>query len=343
MSCDEISSDWAAQRIKGLDLGAAIFDGLKRSLGIRNISAALGETGGVKSLIEAFRYPSHGPGMMWDAAAAKIRGMNGEIRMDRGLQSLVWDAEAKTWTATVVSGAGAQETITANQVISSAPITELSASISPTPRSANAAASLRYRDFITVALIARSNATFADNWVYIHDPSVKVGRVQNFLSWSPHMAPEGYACVGLEYFCFAGDGLWTSPDADLIALAKDEIGKVGLIDPAAVVDASVVRQPKAYPIYDEDYERHVDTVRADYAENYPTLHLVGRNGMHKYNNQDHAMMTAMLTVENILAGSAKFDVWRVNEDAEYTESGYSGAEDALTSERMVPRKVSKEA
>ena len=339
MSCDEISSDWAAQRIKGLDLGAAIFDALKRSFGIRSQGAALGESGGVKTLLENFRYPSHGPGMMWDAAAAKFRGMGGEIRMDRNLKSLVWDKTAKVWTATIVSGAGAQETITANHVISSAPITELSAAITPTPRSQNAAQSLRYRDFITVALIAKSNATFADNWVYIHDPSVRVGRVQNFLSWSPHMAPEGYACVGLEYFCFEGDGLWTSKDGDLIALAKDEIGKVGLIDPAAVIDACVVRQHKAYPIYDEAYEGHVDAVRADYAETYPTLHLVGRNGMHKYNNQDHAMMTAMLTVENILAGAAKFDVWAVNEDAEYTESGYSGAEEALKSERMVPRKV----
>jgi protoporphyrinogen oxidase len=168
---------------------------------------------------------------------------------------------------------------------------------------------------------------------------VKVGRIQNFLSWSPEMAPAGYACLGLEYFCFEGDGLWTSPDAELIALAKQEIGKIGLIRPEDVVDAAVVRQPKAYPVYDDAYQANVETVRAELETKYPTLHLVGRNGMHKYNNQDHAMMTAMLTVENILAGERRFNTWQVNEDAEYTEAGYSGAESALKSERMVPKRV----
>ena len=153
------------------------------------------------------------------------------------------------------------------------------------------------------------------------------------------MAPAGFACLGLEYFCFEGDGLWTSADADLIELAKQEIGKIGLISPAAVVDAAVVRQPKAYPVYDDAYQMNVDAVRDELETAYPTLHLVGRNGMHKYNNQDHAMMTAMLTVENILAGERKFNVWSVNEDAEYTEAGLSGAESALKSERLVPRKV----
>jgi protoporphyrinogen oxidase len=153
------------------------------------------------------------------------------------------------------------------------------------------------------------------------------------------MAPEGYACLGLEYFCFEGDGVWTSKDEDLIELAKREIAQIGLLKVEDIVDGAVVRQAKAYPVYDDAYQSHVDAVRADLEGAYPTLHLVGRNGMHKYNNQDHAMMTAMLTVQNILAGERKFDVWRVNEDAEYTESGYSGAEEALTSERLVPRKV----
>ena len=342
MDCDDISADWAAQRIKGLDLGSAILDGLTRSLGLKKKpSASLGESGGVKSLIESFRYPSHGPGMMWDAAAAKTRAQGGEIRMDRTLESLSFDKATGKWTATVVSGAGVRETITANHVISSAPITELSSAITPLPASHNRAMSLRYRDFITVALIAKSSATFPDNWVYIHDPSVRVGRVQNFLSWSPHMAPEGYACVGLEYFCFEGDGVWTSRDEDLIALAKDEIGKIGLVDPEEVVDGAVVRQHKAYPVYDDSYEGHVDAVREEFDREYPTLHLVGRNGMHKYNNQDHAMMTAMLTVENILLGERRYDVWGVNEDAEYSEAGVSGAQEALKSERLVPRKVAK--
>lgn len=343
MSCDDISADWAAQRIKGLDLAAAIIDGLRRSLGIRGAAGGQGENVGAKTLIEAFRYPVHGPGMMWETAARKIGELGGEVRMDRNLKRLSWDSGKRIWTATIVNGAGEEETITARHVISSAAIAELSASITPTPASDRAAQALRYRDFITVALIARSEATFADNWVYIHDPSVRVGRVQNFLSWSPHMAPPGFACVGLEYFCFEGDGLWTSKDEDLIALAKEEIGRVGLIDPAAVVDAAVVRQPKAYPVYDDAYQDMVDRVREDYETHYPTLHLVGRNGMHKYNNQDHAMMTAMLTVRNILAGAKVFDVWRVNEDAEYGEAGLSGANEALSSERLVPRKVAVHA
>ncbi len=343
MSCDDISADWAAQRIKGLDLASAIIDGLKRSLGVKRKAAELGQSGGAKTLIEAFRYPSRGPGMMWDAAAAKIRKQGGEVRMDRELKSLSWDKAAKLWTVTVASAAGETETITARHVISSAPIPQLTGAIEPQPACHDAAASLRYRDFITVALIARQEATFDDNWVYIHDPNVKVGRVQNFRSWSPHMAPDGFACLGLEYFCFEGDGLWTSTDETLIELAKVEIGKIGLIDPADVVDAAVVRQPKAYPVYDDAYQGHVETVRQGLRRDYPTLHLVGRNGMHKYNNQDHAMMTAMLTVKNILAGAQLFDVWRVNEDAEYGEAGLSGAQEALRSERLVPRRLPEEA
>ena len=345
MSCDEISSDWASQRIKGLSLSSAVIDGLKRSMGIKaKPSASLGEQGGVKSLIESFRYPRKGPGMMWDAAAAKTRAQGGTILMDRSLASLSFDAESQLWTVTATRGDGTTERYPARHVISSAPITELTSAIEPRPAAHNHAMSLRYRDFITVSLIARipeghADAGFPDNWVYIHDPAVKVGRVQNFLSWSPEMAPKGFACLGLEYFCFEGDGVWTSPDAELVELAKREIGHIGLVDPALVVDAAVVRQAKAYPVYDDAYQLHVDAVRDEFETVYPTLHLVGRNGMHKYNNQDHAMMTAMLTVENILAGTRRYDVWQVNEDAEYGEAGNSGAQEALKSERLVPRRA----
>jgi protoporphyrinogen oxidase len=154
------------------------------------------------------------------------------------------------------------------------------------------------------------------------------------------MVVPGMSCLGLEYFCFQGDGLWTSPDADLIALAKKEVAKIGLLAPGDVVDACVVRQPKAYPVYDDAYRDNVATVRLDLETSYPTLHMVGRNGMHKYNNQDHAMMTGMLTAQNILAGERRYDVWNVNEDAEYHETGESGVKEALGSERLVPRKVS---
>ncbi|WP_426312865.1 NAD(P)/FAD-dependent oxidoreductase [Methylobacterium fujisawaense] len=338
MSCDAISADWAAQRIKGLDLGAAIRDGIKRSLGLRKRTPAGGPV--IKTLIESFRYPRRGPGMMWEAAAAKIEAQGGHLRLDRSVDSLSYDAGTGIWTVAARRADGSRETFTARNVISSAPVRELVDAIRPRPLSTFNARALKYRDFLTVALIAKSDKNFPDNWIYIHDPSVKVGRVQNFRSWSPEMVPDAdRTCLGLEYFCFEGDGLWNADDAELVELAKREIGQIGLIDPADVVDACVVRQPKAYPVYDEEYAGHVVTVRRELERDFPTLHLVGRNGMHKYNNQDHAMMTAMLTVENILCGRRRHDVWRVNEDAEYTEAGVSGADAALGSERLVPRKV----
>jgi protoporphyrinogen oxidase len=338
LSCDAISADWAAQRIKGLDLGAAIRDGLKRSLGLRQRQKP-GEPV-IKTLIESFRYPRRGPGMMWEAAAAKTERQGGQVLLDRTVDSLGYDAATGIWTVSSRRGDGSRETFTARHVISSAPVRDLVNAIRPRPLSTFNARSLGYRDFLTVALIAKSDKTFPDNWIYIHDPSVKVGRVQNFRSWSPEMIPdETHTCLGLEYFCFEGDGLWSATDEDLVALAKEEIRRIGLIDPADVVDACVVRQPKAYPVYDETYAEHIATVRRELERDYPSLHLVGRNGMHKYNNQDHAMMTAMLTVENIRAGTRRHDVWRVNEDAEYTEAGLSGAQEALTSERLVPRRV----
>ena len=187
---------------------------------------------------------------------------------------------------------------------------------------------------------------FDDNWIYIHEPGVKVGRIQNYKSWSPEMVPDAQLnCYGLEYFCFEGDGVWTASDAELIRLASNELVKLGLADTNDIVDGAVVRQPKAYPVYDEGYQQRVETMRQELEAQYPALHLVGRNGMHKYNNQDHAMMTAMLTVENIRLGRRAFDVWNVNQDAEYHEEGEAGAErslaanPALDSERLVPKRV----
>ena len=278
--------------------------------------------------------------MLWDACAAKVRAQGGEIVMGHKLQGLTRNEATGEWTLAAIGSNGEVQSWSAPHVISSAPITELMAAISPTPISLMQARALRYRDFLTVALIARSSSSFPDNWVYIHDPAVKVGRVQNFRSWSPELVPqEGMTCLGLEYFCFEGDGLWSAPDADLIELAKQEIGHIGLIRAEEVVDACVVRQAKAYPVYDDAYRSHVDTIRRDLALNFPNLHLVGRNGMHKYNNQDHAMMTAMLTVRNILAGEELYDIWDVNEDAEYHEAGTEGEIEALRSERLVPRKA----
>jgi len=185
---------------------------------------------------------------------------------------------------------------------------------------------------------------FADNWIYIHDPRVKVGRVQNFKSWSPEMVPDhSMACYGLEYFCFESDGLWESKDEDLIELAKRELIQIGLAQEGDVVDGTVVRQKKAYPVYDDDYALHVATIRQELDTKYPNLHLVGRNGMHKYNNQDHAMMTAMLCVENILADAKLYDLWQVNADAEYHEQGDEVSDEKAGSAlRFVPTHVEED-
>ena len=342
MSCDEISADWAAQRIKGLDLMVAVTHALTRSFK-RPGGRKVGDGEVVKTLIESFQYPRKGPGMMWEAAARKIEGRGGRIMMGRELQRLVHDENRKIWTAEVSTADGGTETYTARHVVSSAPVRELVAKIAPTPISLLHARDLRYRDFLTVALMVKKPDLFPDNWIYVHDPAVKVGRVQNFRSWSPEMVPTDMSCLGLEYFCFEGDGLWSAPDEELIALAKREIAHIGLVTADDVVDACVVRQPKAYPVYDESYRDNVATIRLDLETNYPTLHMVGRNGMHKYNNQDHAMMTAMLTAKNILAGERVYDIWNVNEDAEYHEAGGSGVTEALASERLVPRKVAEES
>ena len=337
MSCDEISADWAAQRIKGLDLGIAMRNALSRAL--RRKAKYRPGGGRAKTLIESFHYPRKGPGMMWEAAAKKIVARGGKLLMGRELTRLVYDSNRRIWHIDVCNTEGRLEHYTARHVISSAAARELVQKIAPAPTSLVDAQKLRYRDFLIVSLVINKTVQFPDNWIYIHDPAVKVGRVQNFLSWSPEMVVPGMSCLGMEYFCFEGDGVWNSSDADLIELAKCEIARIGLIDPKDVVDACVVRQPKAYPVYDEAYRQHIGEIRRDLEANYPTLHLVGRNGMHKYNNQDHAMMTAMLTARNILAGKRLYDVWDVNVDAEYHENGHSGVKQVLKSERSVPRKI----
>jgi protoporphyrinogen oxidase len=337
MPCNEMSADWAAQRIKGLSLGAAVIDGLKRSLGLNKKPNDGMET---KTLLETFRYPRQGPGMMWDAARDKVVAMGNHVVMNTSLKQLRFDDVTQRWNMQTVTGNGAVANINAAHVISSAPMRELAGRIYPLPATLPSALSLNYRDFLTVALMIKSDDLFPDNWIYIHDDKVKVGRVQNFRSWSPEMVPDPeLACVGLEYFCFEGDGLWSMSDDDLVALATKEMAILGLCDPKTVVGGAVVRQEKAYPVYDETYRDNVEAMRAELEDSYPTLHMVGRNGMHRYNNQDHAMMTAMLTVKNIVAGRRVYDIWNVNEDAEYHESGTEGEQAALASVRDVPERL----
>ncbi len=339
MSCDEISADWAAQRIKGLDLYSAMSNALRQS--IRPQKSAIGPDGKViKTLIQSFQYPRKGPGMMWEAARDKTVAQGGAVHMGHRLSELCYDDVAGIWMIKAKTADGSERAFQAKHVISSAPITELVASLDVSEDCRTSAGKLRYRDFLTVALVVEKPDLFPDNWIYIHDPSVKVGRIQNFRSWSPELIPnDDHTCLGLEYFCFEGDGLWTSSDEDLIALAKKELAQIGLAQPDDIPDGCVVRQKKAYPVYDEGYKENVAGIREELQQRFPSLHLVGRNGMHKYNNQDHAMMTSMLTVKNILAGENVYDIWNVNEDAEYHEAGRSGAEQALNSVRMVPERV----
>jgi len=336
MSCDEISADWAAQRIKGLSLWGAIFTSFQKSftfLGGKKKSPI------IKTLIESFKYPRKGPGMLWEKAAEKIVSQGGYIFMGESFEKCSYSNEEGLWKIITTDRLKNKKTYFAKHLISSCPLSQLVSNISPPLNTIPDASSLKYRDFITVALIGTDIQDFPDNWVYIHDPNVRVGRVQNFRSWSPEMVPsQDLMCLGLEYFCFEGDGLWSMRDDDLIRLAKQEIEKIGLMSQDRVIDGVVVRQPKAYPVYDDGYREKLFRIQAELEEKYPTLHTIGRNGMHKYNNQDHAMMTAMLTVKNILNGSKKYDVWMVNEDAEYHESGYNSAGEVLASERTVPSK-----
>jgi len=341
MPCDEMSADWAAQRIKGLSLGKAVFDGIKRSFGLNKRPNDGMET---KTLLENFRYPRKGPGMMWDAARDRILDHGNRILMGHELHQISWDATSGFWRVAAAREDGRLTMFTADHVITSAPMRELAARVHPVPASLPQAMALGYRDFLTVALMIRSEDLFPDNWIYIHDDKVQVGRIQNFRSWSPEMVPDpDLACVGLEYFCFEGDGLWSSSDEDLIKLATSELAQLGLCDPGQVVGGAVVRQEKAYPVYDDDYAANVEAVRAELESRYGTLHFVGRNGMHRYNNQDHAMMTAMLTARNIASGTRRHDIWAVNEDAEYHEAGAEGDDAgvaaALTSERLVPTRI----
>jgi protoporphyrinogen oxidase len=336
MSCKEISADWAAQRIKGLSLASAIKNAILPARRPKDRSRV------VKTLIDTFRYPRKGPGMMWEVCAQKVEAMGGRILMGQRMVECNWSEQQQTWTIIYRDQSGAETGVQAQHVISSAPLRGLGRSISP-PLSAPALAaaeSLRYRDFLTVVLILKDRALFSDNWIYIHDPTVMVGRIQNFKSWSPEMVPDpDLCCYGLEYFCFAGDGLWTTPDAQLIEIAKSELGTLGLAKVDDVVDGCVVRQAKAYPVYDDEYAAHLAVLREELETRFPTLHVVGRNGMHKYNNQDHAMMTAMLTVENILAGVRIYDVWQVNQDAEYHESGSAGEQSSVSGLRLVPTRL----
>jgi protoporphyrinogen oxidase len=332
ISTRELSADWAAQRIKSLDLWLVI----RSALLPRRAAKNRGEV--VTTLIDKFRYPRFGPGQMWERVAEISEKKGSPVLFGRSIDRIKHDGGAVT-SVVARTFTGVLEEHSGTDFVSSIPLRELIARLDPPAPEAvrRAAESLSYRDFISIALMIDQADVFPDNWIYIHDPSVKVGRVQNFKNWSPDMVPDqSKTCLGLEYFCFEGDGLWTSDDATLVALATKELIQLGICSPGQVFDGVVVRQQKAYPVYDDAYQSHVDVIR-DYLQSHlPNLHLAGRNGMHKYNNQDHSMMTALLVARNIAGGSA-LDPWKVNADAVYHEDITVGERD--TSGRQVPERI----
>jgi protoporphyrinogen oxidase len=324
--CSEISADWAAQRIKGLSM----FSLLKATLLPKRRKP---REKVIKTLIDAFRYPRYGPGQMWETVTRLVRERGGEVLLDAEVVEIRRDRTGVTEVRAACHGQ--TERFTGTHFLSSMPIRELIERLFPAapPHVLEAARSLKYRDFLTVALIVGQEKVFPDNWIYIHDPSVRLGRIQNFKNWSPFMVPDpSLTCLGLEYFCNEGDDLWRRSDADLIELGRQELAHIGLLDPARLRDGCVVRMKKAYPVYDDQYAEHVAVIRRFLESETPNLQLIGRNGMHKYNNQDHAMMTGLLAARNILGGH--FDVWKVNSDAEYHEEG-----EVADSARAIPRPI----
>ncbi len=310
MPCTEIGADWAAQRIKNLDLLKAVRNAMLGSRGGR------GEV--VTTLIDAFLYPRLGPGQMWERCTERLAALGYPTQLSSPVVAIHHE-DGQVTGVDVRRPDGQIAFAPATHVISSMPMRDLVRALDPpAPPDVRAAAErLRYRDFLTVVLIVDESDVFPDNWIYIHSPEVKLGRIQNFKNWSPEMVPDpSRTSLGLEYFVQEGDELWTMADDDLVALGADECGRLGLIDPARVVDGCVVRMPKAYPVYDAGYKEAVATVRA-WLQRLPGLQLIGRYGQHRYNNQDHSMATAVYAARNV--AGADYDVFAVNEEAEYHE------------------------
>ena len=329
--CTEIQAEWAAQRIKGLSLTTAVWNALFGQRGKSKEEV-------IKTLIDQFLYPKYGPGQMWERCRDRVRESGSDVVMDAPVEKVRWDENG---VAEVEAGG---ETYRGSHYVSTMAIKDLVEALDPPPPDhvLEAGRRLQYRDFLTVALIIDQKDLFPDTWIYIHEPQVKLGRVQNFKNWSPYMVPDPEkSCLGLEYFVFEGDEMWEAADKDLVELGVKEIGQLGLADPSKVLDASVVRIKKAYPVYDGAYAESVSTVRDFVTERLPNLQLTGRNGMHRYNNQDHSMLTAMLAVRNILGG--QYDLWQVNVDQEYHEEGKEiTLDDMREMERtqpQVPRRV----
>jgi protoporphyrinogen oxidase len=319
--CREISAEWSAQRITGLSLVLALKDSIVKN-----------KKNDIKTLISQFNYPKLGPGMMWEAVADIVNKNGGRIQTGSDVQKILWNNHKVEALEVAVNGQ--KEVIKGTHFISSMPIRDMIQYFEPTvPEEVlTAAGNLNYRDFLTVALVINKREIFPDNWIYIHEPDLKVARIQNYKNWSPHMVPDpDKSCLGLEYFCFEGDELWTMADQELLDLAKKELIALAFINASDVENGTVLRMPKAYPVYDLQYRETLRTVR-EFIDGIDNLQLVGRNGMHRYNNQDHSMLTAMLAAENILG--AHHNLWDVNTDQEYHEE-LAIREDAGDADRAI--------
>jgi protoporphyrinogen oxidase len=323
MKCSEIGADWAAQRIKNLD-----FSSLLRNMFLR------GKEGEITTLISQFSYPRLGPGMMWEKVAQVLAARGFPVRLGWQVIKLHL-ADGRLTAVTAMDRDGRESRIQGEHFISSMPIRELVASLDGEvpKRVSEASQKLRYRDFLTVGLILNKPRVFDDNWIYIHSPNVKVGRIQNFKNWSPDMVPDpSKTSLGLEYFVQKDDELWSARDEDLIELAKEECAELGLINKADVVEGIVIRMEKAYPVYDQSYKENLSVIRS-YLDAIPNLQLVGRNGQHRYNNQDHSMLTAIYAARNL--SGAYHNLWDVNVDGEYHEE----VRPERSSDRLVPQAV----
>jgi protoporphyrinogen oxidase len=304
--CSQLKAEWAAQRIKDLSLKTAL------------LSMFVTPKKTITTLIEEFDYPRLGPGMMWNAVKTRVEAQGGAVHLHSDVMQI--HRTNNRIDSLVISAHGHTTTVHGTDFISSMPVTEFIQKLDPPPPPAvlRAAEELRYRDFLTVCLIVNQPHLFPDNWIYIHDPSVQVGRIQNFKNWSPEMVPDpGKTSLGLEYFCTEGDAVWSMADAELIELGRQEVHRLGLANCADIEDGCVVRVPKSYPVYDSTYREHLETIRK-FLDGLENVQTIGRNGLHRYNNQDHAMLTGMFAVRNLMLGEQN-DLWSVNVDQEYHE------------------------
>ena len=301
-----IGADWASQRIKNLSLGKAIMNAL---LPKRNSEI-------ITTLIDEFKYPKLGPGMMWDSASSRLINNGHEIIFNSRVEKI---KKLETgYEVTTTNG----DVFLCDALFSSMPLAHLPSTIDPKPSTEviRAGENLKFRDFLTVALVVDEKFAFPDNWVYIHEPHVKVGRVQNYGSWSPYLVKDGKTCLGLEYFVTKNDELWDSTDEELINLAISELEELKLIEKNSTNEGYVVRMPKAYPVYDLNYKENIDKIKNWLLKYHPNLYPMGRNGMHRYNNQDHSMMTAVKSVRNFVLDE-KNNIWGINVDDGYHEEG----------------------